>query len=60
MKIVFLIEKINYYKFYYSIIKEALVRGVKVECWNYNKTGKDKKNLTPGEGYLQNFNPCHL
>ena len=57
MKLVFLIQRINSYKFYHSIIKEALVRGMEVECWNYNGAETAKKYLIPGEGYLQNFAP---
>ncbi len=57
MKLVFLIQRINSYKFYYSIIKEALARGMEVECWNYNGAEKGKEYLVPGEGYQQNFAP---
>jgi len=56
MKIVFLIHKTNFHKFYYSIVKEALVRDFEVECWNYNTVGSEKKYLMPGNDYLPNFN----
>ncbi len=43
MKIVFLISRLNYYRFFTPLIKEGLRRGLNVECWHdYSqpKTGK--------------------
>ena len=57
MKIVFLVQRVNYYRFYYSIIKEALARGADVECWSYAGADKGKNNLTQKEVHQNNFSP---
>jgi len=60
MKIVFLIKRLNYYRFFYSVIKEALSRGIKVECWLNNdpkfNTG-NKHHLFPEASRMPSFDP---
>lgn len=48
MKLVFLVRRVNYYKFFYSTIQEAILRGNEVECWHNAGDKKVKGALSPG------------
>jgi len=60
MKLVFIINRSNHHRFYYSVIREALARKVKVECWhNYDPTmnPKNKAYLFPKLESAPQFKP---
>ena len=66
MKIVFLIKRTNYYRFYSSLIQESLNLGYEVECWHdylYPKKGTKSYqfpdvNLAPTFSSFENT-PCY-
>ncbi len=47
MRVIFLIARIGYYRYYVPLIREALQRGYAVECWHeYNITKKGAKGFS--------------
>ena len=60
MKLVFLLKRANNYRFFFSLIREALASGIEVECWHNqepNYLHPQKTYQIPEDHNLPKFNP---